>query len=75
MIVDLHVHPFCKEATVTPSLGEAVQWMFFGFKETRDALDRVDIAPSFRSKILGENAMPLPGLPSPDEIEGQRSGS
>lgn len=30
MVIDLHIHPFCKEATVTPSLGEAVQRMFFG---------------------------------------------
>ena len=52
----------------------ATDYPLFGFKETRDALDCVDIAPSFRSKILGENAMPLLGLPSPDEREGEKAG-
>jgi len=28
MIVDIHVHPFCKEATITPNLQEAVMRMF-----------------------------------------------
>jgi len=28
MIIDVHVHPFCREATVTPSLEEAVKRMF-----------------------------------------------
>jgi predicted TIM-barrel fold metal-dependent hydrolase len=28
MIVDVHVHPFCREATVTPNLEEAVERMF-----------------------------------------------
>jgi predicted TIM-barrel fold metal-dependent hydrolase len=35
MIIDLHVHPFCREATVTPSLDEAVQRMFFGGRTER----------------------------------------
>lgn len=39
MIVDLHVHPFCKEATVTPSLGEAVERMFFGASPDRKSLE------------------------------------
>ena len=30
VIIDLHIHPFCEEATITPSLGEAVQRMFLG---------------------------------------------
>lgn len=38
MIVDLHVHPFCREATVRPSLGEAVQRMFFGADPDRKSL-------------------------------------
>ena len=29
MIVDIHIHPFCEEATVTPSLSEAVRRMFY----------------------------------------------
>ena len=40
----------------------ATDYPLFGFKETREALDRVDIAPGFRSKILGENAIPLLGV-------------
>ena len=28
MVIDIHVHPFCKEATVTPSVQEAVKRMF-----------------------------------------------
>jgi hypothetical protein len=28
MIIDVHVHPFCREATVTPSLEEGVKRMF-----------------------------------------------
>jgi predicted TIM-barrel fold metal-dependent hydrolase len=32
MIVDVHIHPFCQEITVTPSLPEAMRRMFF---ETR----------------------------------------
>lgn len=28
MIVDIHVHPFCKEANVTPSLEEGIERMF-----------------------------------------------
>lgn len=28
MIIDLHAHPFCKEATVTPNVKEAVKRMF-----------------------------------------------
>ncbi|MBU2551524.1 MAG: amidohydrolase family protein [Proteobacteria bacterium] len=35
MIIDMHIHPFCKEATVTPSLEEAVRRM------TAPARDRV----------------------------------
>lgn len=39
MIIDLHVHPFCKEATVTPSLGEAVRRMFFGASPEQKSLE------------------------------------
>ena len=28
MILDIHVHPFCKEAHVTPNLEEGIQRMF-----------------------------------------------
>jgi predicted TIM-barrel fold metal-dependent hydrolase len=28
MIIDIHVHPFCKEATLTPGIQEAVERMF-----------------------------------------------
>jgi predicted TIM-barrel fold metal-dependent hydrolase len=28
MIIDIHIHPFCKEATVTPNLQEATKRMF-----------------------------------------------
>ena len=33
MIIDVHVHPFCKEATVTPSLEEGLQRQMGGIKD------------------------------------------
>ncbi len=35
MVVDIHIHPFCKEATVTPNLQEAVKRMFSGHEPKR----------------------------------------
>ena len=35
MIVDIHIHPFCKEATVTPNMQEAVKRMFSGHEPKR----------------------------------------
>ena len=34
----------------------------FGFQETLDALDAVDISPEFKQKIKGDNAAALLGL-------------
>ena len=34
----------------------------FGFQETLDALDAMDLSPGFRQKIRGENAARLLGL-------------
>lgn len=39
MIIDVHIHPFCKEATVTPSLEEAGKRMFRALRH-QDAIDR-----------------------------------
>lgn len=33
MIIDLHIHPFCKEATVTPSIEEATVRMFSSLRD------------------------------------------
>jgi predicted TIM-barrel fold metal-dependent hydrolase len=39
MIIDVHVHPFCREATVTPSLEEGVKRMFGRHEpETREMI-------------------------------------
>ena len=84
MIVDLHVHPFCKEATVTPSLGEAVQRMFFGASPDRKSLEDYtamgkaffhdrSLADIIRSKILGENAMALLDLEPAPGLEKEKN--
>ena len=39
MIIDFHIHPFCKEATVKPNLGEAVRRMFFKGKEDQPGIE------------------------------------
>lgn len=41
----------------------ATDYPLLGFKEILEALGRVDISQEFRTKILGENAMALLGLP------------
>jgi len=33
VIVDIHIHPFCEEATITPSVPEAVRRMFYEPRE------------------------------------------
>jgi predicted TIM-barrel fold metal-dependent hydrolase len=35
MIIDIHIHPFCKEASVTPNLEEAVNRMYGGYEQKR----------------------------------------
>ena len=54
MIIDIHVHPFCREAHVTPTLED---YPLFTFKETRDALKALRLPARFEEKILQENAM------------------
>ena len=35
MIIDVHIHPFCKEVTVTPCVEEAVTRMFGRHEQKR----------------------------------------
>jgi hypothetical protein len=56
VIVDIHIHPFCEEATITPNLAEAVKRMFF---EPRSRQVSVEKATSigeniFRSRKLAD---------------------
>jgi len=39
MIIDFHIHPFCKEATVKPNLGEAVRRMFLKGRENQLSIE------------------------------------
>jgi hypothetical protein len=46
MIIDIHVHPFCREATLTPGIEEAVQRMFARHEpKRRESIQGIKVDP------------------------------
>ena len=54
MILDIHVHPFCKEAHVTPSLDEGIQRMIGRHEPKRRELMKTMIKALFTSRSVAD---------------------
>ena len=56
MIVDIHVHPFCEEATIAPNLAEAVKRMFFEPRSRQVSIEKATSIGEniFRSRKLAD---------------------
>ena len=52
MIIDIHTHPFCKEATITPNLQEAVKRMFSGHEPNRRQVAEAGINYMFTQRSV-----------------------
>jgi hypothetical protein len=48
MIIDLHVHPFCKEATITPNLGEGIRRQMGALKDPA----RIEMARAMLTELF-----------------------